>query len=122
MLVFNKGGRLKNIEIKYNNSYIECVQKHTYLCIDFNASCSFTTSKHEIHNKRNKALFKLRKTFWDDAPKVTTLLHIFNHTIRPILLYGSEILGYFSPSKYINNLDRFIKRKIYKKGNRFSNP
>jgi hypothetical protein len=64
---------------------------------------SYTISRHEIHNKGNKALFKLRKTIWDDAPKVTTVLHIFNHTIRPILLYGSEILGYFSPSKYINN-------------------
>jgi hypothetical protein len=79
------------------------VQKYTYLGVVFNTSGSYTISRHEIHNKGNKALFKLRKTFWDDAPKVTTLLHIFNHTIRPILLYGSEILGYFSPSKYINN-------------------
>ena len=86
------------------------MQKYTYLGVVFNTSGSFTTSKQEIHNKGNKALFKLRKTFWDDAPKVT-LLHIFNHTIRPILLNGSEILGYFSPSKYINNLDRFIKKE-----------
>jgi hypothetical protein len=70
MLVFNKGRRLKIINIKYNNSFIECVQKYTYLGVVFNASGSFTTSKHEIHNKGNKALFKLRKTFWDDAPKI----------------------------------------------------
>jgi hypothetical protein len=87
------------------------VQKYTDLGVGFNTSGSFTTSKQEIHNKDNKALFKLRKTFLDDAPKVTTLLHIFNHTIRPILLYGSEILGYFSPNKYINNLDRLIKKE-----------
>jgi hypothetical protein len=31
MSVFNKGGRLKNINIKYNNSSIKCVQKYTYL-------------------------------------------------------------------------------------------
>ena len=49
MLVFNKGGRLKNINIKYNNSSIECVQKYTYLGVVFIASGSFTTSKHEIH-------------------------------------------------------------------------
>jgi hypothetical protein len=85
----------------------------TYLGVVFNASGSFTTSKHEIHNKGNNALFKLRKTFWDDAPKVTTLLHSFNHTIGPILLYGSEMLGCFSPSKYINNLDRLIKKEIH---------
>ena len=112
MLVFNKGGRLKNINIKYNNSSIECVQTYTYLGVGFNASGSFTTSKHEIHKKGNKALSKIRKTFLDDAPKVTTLLHIFNHTIRLILLYSSEILGYFSSNKYINNLDRLIKKEI----------
>ena len=33
MLVFNKGGRLKNINIKYNNSSIECVQKYTFVLI-----------------------------------------------------------------------------------------
>jgi hypothetical protein len=38
--VFNKGGRLKNINIKYNNSSIKCVQKYTYLGVVFNASGS----------------------------------------------------------------------------------
>ena len=33
MLVFNKGGRLKNINIKYNNSSIKCVQKYTFVLI-----------------------------------------------------------------------------------------
>ena len=111
ILVFNKGGRLKNIKIKYHDSFIECVQKYTYLGVVFNASGIFTSAKNELHNKGIKALFKLRKTFWDDAPKVTTLLHIFNHTIKPILLYGSEIWGYFSPSKYIDNIDQFIKKE-----------
>jgi hypothetical protein len=27
-----------------------------------------------------------------------TLMHIFDHTIKPILLYGSEICGTFNPS------------------------
>jgi hypothetical protein len=35
MLVFNKGGRLKNINIKYNNSSIECVQKYTYIYVSW---------------------------------------------------------------------------------------
>ena len=88
------------------------MQTYTYLGVVFNTSGSFTASKHEIHNKGNKALFKIRKTFLDDAPEVTTLLHIFNHSIRPILLNSSEILGYFSSNKYINNLDRLIKKEI----------
>ena len=59
-LVSNKGGRLKHINIKYNNSSFECVQKYAYIGVVFNTSGSFTTSKHEIHDKGNTALFKLR--------------------------------------------------------------
>ena len=82
-----------------------------YLGVVFNESGSFTTSKHEIHNKAIKLYLNYEKPSGTMLPKLQHLLHIFYHTIRPILLYGSEILRYFSPSKYINNLDRFIKKE-----------
>lgn len=58
-----------------------------------------------------KALFKLRKTFTQEIPKPNTLIHIYNHTIRPILLYGSEIWGYI-PVKKQKNIDNFISKEI----------
>ena len=57
-----------------------------------------------------KAYFKLRKTFSVESPKPSTLLHIYNHTIRPILLYGSEIWGYIPHKKQIH-LDNFISKE-----------
>ena len=111
VLVFNKSGRLKNIKISLDNQYLDCVQHYTYLGVNFSASGSFLSAKKELYNKGFKALFKLRKTFSSDAPKPKTLLHIFNHTIRPILLYGSEIWGYFSPKKY-KSLDSYIIKEI----------
>jgi hypothetical protein len=39
---------------------IDVINKGKVIQFVFNASGSFTTSKHEIHNKGNKALFKLR--------------------------------------------------------------
>jgi hypothetical protein len=30
-------------------------------------------------------------------PEVKTSIHVFDHTIKPILLYGCEIWGYFNP-------------------------
>ena len=33
------------------------------------------------------------------ADKIKTLLHIFDHTVKPILTYGSEVWGTFDPQK-----------------------
>ena len=35
----------------------------------------------------------MRKSFSDISPNIKTCLHIFDHTLKPILLYGSEIWG-----------------------------
>ncbi|MEW8547928.1 MAG: hypothetical protein AB2693_30855, partial [Candidatus Thiodiazotropha sp.] len=39
-------------------------------------------------------------------PSIKTSMHIFDHTIKPILLYGSEIWGVFNPasSKFRNGI------------------
>lgn len=38
-------------------------------------------------------------------PDIKTTIHIFDHTIKPILLYGAEIWGYFNPfAKKITSL------------------
>lgn len=111
VLVFNKAGRLKNIKISLGKEILECVQNYTYLGINFSASGSFQKAKKELHNKGIKALFKLRKTFSQEIPKPSTLIHIYNHTIRPILLYGSEIWGYI-PSRKHKNIDEYITKEI----------
>ena len=47
-----------------------------------------------------KAVFKLKSFFGELSPNVNTSLHIFDHTIKPILLYGCEIgWGATIPSK-----------------------
>ena len=92
-MVFTKSGRLKNLDVKYLNERIENVQQYTYLGVTFSSSGSFGISKKQIFNKGTKALFKLRKSFNSETPGVETLAHIFNHTVRPVVLYGSEIWG-----------------------------
>ena len=110
-LVFNKSGRLKDIKMRFEGNYLESVKKYTYLGINFMASGSFQNAKKELYNKGFKALFKLRKTFTSDLPKPKTMIHIFNHTIRPILLYGSEIWGIF-PKKKNNNFQSYVDKEI----------
>lgn len=47
-----------------------------------------------------KAYFKLRKDFLSLNPGISTSLNVFDHNIKPILLYGSEIWGIFN----VNNI------------------
>ena len=68
----------------------------------FSASGSFTEAKSELYKKGLKTFYKLRTSFCDSLPKVSTFLHIFDHTIQPILLYRSEIWGGCGPSELDN--------------------
>jgi hypothetical protein len=114
VMVFTKSGRYKNLQMKYLDNLIDNVKQYTYLGIIFNSSGSFTMARKEILDKGMKALFKFRKTFSLDTPGANTLLHVFNHTVKPVLLYGSEIWGYFSHKKFIKNPDLFLKNEINK--------
>ena len=60
-----------------------------------------------------KAYFKLCKNILNLHPCLRTSLHIFDHTVKPILLSGSEIWGIYNPasSKFRNgiSLDKIFK-------------
>ena len=43
-----------------------------------------------------KAYFKLQNCMSSTNPSIDTFLHLYDHTIKPILTYGSEIWGMFS--------------------------
>jgi len=46
-------------------------------------------------------------------PNIKNCLHVFDHTIKPILLYGSEIWGCFKPFKKVLKKDDISFDKIY---------
>jgi hypothetical protein len=60
-----------------------------------------------LYKRGLKALFKFRKSFNLYKPKIKTLLHIFDHTVTPVLLYGSEVWGTSMVNK-INKEERFL--------------
>jgi hypothetical protein len=111
VLVFNKAGRIKNIEIKFKEQNIACVQQYTYLGVVFAASGSSSAAKKQLYNKGVKAMFNLRKSFSTDIPSPKTLLHIVYHTIQPVALYGSEIWDYFPASKWEKQINKYIYKK-----------
>ena len=109
-LVFNGTGRLNHSNFYFNNCPIDKVRQYTYLGINFSASGSFTDAKHDLYKRGLKALFKIYKIFKNHKPKIKTLLHVFDHTVKPILTYGSEIWGAFDSKKLTDKGDCYFEK------------
>ena len=89
------------------NVPIERTKGYTYLGVYLSSSGSSAEAKEDLYKRGLKALFKFRKSFNLYKPKIKTLLHIFDHTVKPVLLYGSEVWG-TSMVNEINKEERFL--------------
>ena len=58
---------------------------------------SYSYAQNELYKNSLKAFFKLKKGLLSLNPNIRTIMHVFDHTIKPILLYGSDIWGMFNP-------------------------
>jgi hypothetical protein len=92
------------------NQLIEKVKQYRYLGVMFKASGSFSDAKEELYKRGLKALFKMYKCFEGHKPKIKTLLHVFDHTVKPILTYGSEVWGTFDPQKLLDKGDNYFSK------------
>jgi hypothetical protein len=50
------------------------------------------------------------KCFEGHKPKIKTLLHVFDHTVKPILTYGIEVWGTFDPQKLLDKGDNYFSK------------
>ena len=91
VLIFNKTGKLYTTSFTYKGRKLECVKEYKYLGVTFCASGIFSSASSELYKKALKGVFKLKSIFGTDYPNVNVALHIFDHTIKPILTYGCEI-------------------------------
>jgi hypothetical protein len=93
VLVFNKPGRLIKTTVNFNNKQIENVTNYKYLGIMFSASGSFVNAKKDLLQRGYKAMFKLTSLFKQAKPGFITSMHLFDHMVKPVLLYGADIWG-----------------------------
>lgn len=123
-LIFNKKGEFLQEDFKLGDESIQCTDSYTYLGIDFNNSGNFQKAIESLYNKSLKALFKLNKLI-TGSMSIQTILHIFDNTIKPILLYGAEVWSPYliSPrdlkmNKWTEKLDKHkpcqLEIKFYK--------
>ena len=98
LIVFYRSGKILNYHFSFYCHSIEMVQSYRYSGIRFSASGTFTHAKSDPYKRGLKAFFKLKGIFGDLSPNVNTCLHIFDHTVKPIILYGCEVWGTCFPS------------------------
>lgn len=96
VLIFNEAGRLRKESFNFNGEYLECVQYYHYLGIFFSPSGYFHCSIQDLDQKASKRSFKLTKLTASAYPNIVTSIHLYDHLIKPIVLYASEIWSTFT--------------------------
>ena len=89
------------------NYNIECVSSYKYLGVHFTVSGIFNIAQQELYKKGLKAYFKLKKVT-ESLCSASTMFHLFDSTVKPAILYGSEIWGMpknLDVRKFKNDLD-----------------
>lgn len=81
------------------------------------ASGTFNYGQNDIFNKARKPTFKVTKIITSAEPSVRTRLHLNDHLIKPILLYGSEIWGVFKTNSKACKKGEIFYYHLYTKKN-----
>ena len=100
VLVFTKK-RTPKLNITISGKVLGQVEEFIYLGVNFNKTGNFAKTSEYMRIKAQKALFSLTRSLIYKPIPISTMLKIFDKTIMPILLYGSDVWGTFS-LKYKN--------------------
>ena len=93
-MVFNKGNKLINANVKVNETLLECVKSVKYLGFTISAkNCSFLPTIVDLSIKANRAIFALNNKLNTSKLPTRLALKNFKTQISPILLYGCEVWG-----------------------------
>ena len=83
-----------NFEFKLGNNIIEICDEFKYLGVKFSSRRSFhKTIRHNAEHAK-KALHLLHKRINSLHIPIDLQIHLFEHTVLPILLYGCEVWGF----------------------------
>ena len=85
---------------------IKNTETYCYLGIVFHQNGTFTAANAELRAKALRALYGLKGNIVKDALSHKSLCILFDSLIKPILLYGCQVVGPHSKTiKYISNLN-----------------
>ena len=96
VMIFNKSGKCINQPFAVNNNKIECVKEYKYLGLLISCNGNFTAATNDLFNRGQKAFFKLKSSLKQGDCNISTVLKTFDHTVKPVLLYSSEVWDIFN--------------------------
>jgi hypothetical protein len=104
VMVFNTKGSLIKTNVKCGDTKLDDVMSYKYLGICFHINCKFQNARQDLLDRSFKAMYKLTSCFRDVRPSFNTCVHLFDHAVKPILMYGADVCGYrISKSKSLYN-------------------
>ncbi len=86
--------QLQNFNFKLGNNPIEITDRYHYLGITLSSNGSFLNARKHLAEQANKAMHLLYSRANNTDLPIDLTLKLFDHTVLPILIYGSEIFGY----------------------------
>ena len=104
VVTFNNDGKCIPLNILYNKNIIECKDSYKYLRMLWTCNGKFNMAKNDLGQRAGKAFLKLKSLLNNSSPSFNTCMHLFDHIIKPILLYGSDIWGKTFLKNGINDL------------------
>ena len=107
VIIFNPP-RSKTIPIQFllGSQPIKNTDTYCYLGIMFHKNGTFTTANAELRAKALRALYSLKGSIMKDSLSHRSLVMLFDSLIKPILLYGCQILVPYSKTvKYLSKLN-----------------
>ena len=94
IIIFNKTGKLiKSVKFTMRGQEMETVREYKYLGVVFDISGSVTKITKNLRERAMKAIFKIRKTFGGHFNSCKVGLNLFQHMVKPIVLYGDGAWG-----------------------------
>ena len=99
--------------IKFKNSPLAFINTYKYLGIVFDSVGNFNAARQNMYERGQKALFKLKSVIDRDflSPKIS--LDLFDKTVKPVCLYGSDIWTCLNVPQN-NTCDDFIESFLKK--------
>ena len=93
VIVFSRG-KIRNIpEFFYGEEQVEVVDDYVYLGVKFNYNGSFTKAMEKQIDQARKAMFSMITKARRLQLPVDIQIELFDKTVLPVLLYGSEVWG-----------------------------
>ena len=104
--------RTNLFNFKLRDKPIEITTKYRYLGVTFSNNGSFLHVRKHITEQGNKAMHYLFTKINNSNLPLDLVLKLFNHTILPILTYGSEVFG-FESQEILGDFAYFVQPDLY---------